>query len=256
VTTLNVNEIFGLTVQGEGPSIGQPCAFVRLFQCNLQCTWCDTPYTWAVTERKAEQHRDKVQYDKAEQSHAMYPDQIAGKLEAMHWAPGRLPLVVISGGEPMLQQEGIVELIQNPFLRQRAIHWEIETAGTIGTRAELAALADAGLVRFNVSPKLVTSGNSYQARRKWPVLEELATFRDTAFKFVVTGEHGMEELAEIDKIVARVGIRPKNVYLMPEGNTASHVLVGMSRLVDEAIKRGYNLTTRMHVLIWGDERGR
>jgi len=254
--TLNVNEIFGITIQGEGPSMGRPCAFVRLFQCNLQCTWCDTPYTWAVTERKAQRHRDKLQYDRAEQSHGMHPDQIAEKLEAMPWATGRLPMVVISGGEPMLQQEGIVELIQNPLLRQMAYQWEIETAGTIGTRAALAALSDGGLLRFNVSPKLVTSGNSYAARRKWNVLEELATFRNTAFKFVVTCEEGMRELDEIEEIRVRAGIRPSDIYLMPEGTTASHVLVGMHRLVDEAIKRGYNLTTRMHTLIWNDERGR
>src|SRR5690606_2170027 len=92
VMTLNVNEIFGITIQGEGPSMGRPCAFVRLFQCNLQCTWCDTPYTWAVTERKAQRHRDKLQYDRAEQSHGMHPDQIAEKLEAMPWATGRLPM--------------------------------------------------------------------------------------------------------------------------------------------------------------------
>jgi 7-carboxy-7-deazaguanine synthase len=256
MTTLNVNEIFGLTVQGEGPSIGQPCAFVRLFQCNLQCTWCDTPYTWAVTEQKAKRHRDGLLYSKDEQSIQMYPDQIAGMLERMPWPWARLPLVVISGGEPMLQQAGIVELIQNPYLRQRGVHWEIETAGTIAPTAELAALVNTELVRFNVSPKLVTSGNSFHARRKWPVLQQLASYRDTAFKFVVTREDAMDELGEIEEIVVRAGIRPQNVYLMPEGTTASHVLVGMHHLVDEAIKRGYNLTTRMHTLIWGDERGR
>jgi len=38
-------EIF-YTLQGEGASTGIPAIFIRLSQCNLQCTWCDTPYTW------------------------------------------------------------------------------------------------------------------------------------------------------------------------------------------------------------------
>src|SRR4051794_41183262 len=42
---LKISEIFE-SLQGEGVSIGAPCIFVRLAQCNLHCTWCDTKYTW------------------------------------------------------------------------------------------------------------------------------------------------------------------------------------------------------------------
>ena len=38
-------EIFA-SVQGEGPSMGMPVAFMRLSRCNLACVWCDTAYTW------------------------------------------------------------------------------------------------------------------------------------------------------------------------------------------------------------------
>ena len=43
---LVVAEVFGPTFQGEGPSTGQRAGFVRLGRCNLDCSWCDTPYTW------------------------------------------------------------------------------------------------------------------------------------------------------------------------------------------------------------------
>ena len=39
---LVVSEIFGPTWQGEGPSLGRRCGFVRLGRCNLACTFCDT----------------------------------------------------------------------------------------------------------------------------------------------------------------------------------------------------------------------
>ncbi len=43
---LLISEVFGPTLQGEGPSAGQAAAFVRLGACNLSCAWCDTAYTW------------------------------------------------------------------------------------------------------------------------------------------------------------------------------------------------------------------
>jgi 7-carboxy-7-deazaguanine synthase len=251
VDELNINERFGLTIQGEGPSAGTPCAFVRLANCNQCCHWCDTGQTWAFTDAKAAKHQSGKKYDKAAEVHPQKLDDIVQWFTRLPWAPGRQPLGVISGGEPMLQQPGIVNLLL-AFPAEYA-RWEIETAGTIPTIADLAALADVGYIRFNCSPKLSTSGNPLQVRRKLDVLKELATFRDTAFKFVVTRAYDLEE---IDELVNLAGIKSEHVYLMPEGTHARSVLNGMRNIVPYAIERGYNLTTRMHTLIWGDERGR
>ena len=43
--TSPVSEVFGPTLQGEGPHAGRPCHFIRLGGCNLSCSWCDTPYS-------------------------------------------------------------------------------------------------------------------------------------------------------------------------------------------------------------------
>ena len=44
-TKLKLSEVFE-SIQGEGPSAGLPCVFVRLATCNLHCSYCDTKYTW------------------------------------------------------------------------------------------------------------------------------------------------------------------------------------------------------------------
>ena len=41
-----VVEIFGPTVQGEGPNVGARCIFVRVKGCSFKCSWCDSKFTW------------------------------------------------------------------------------------------------------------------------------------------------------------------------------------------------------------------
>jgi len=62
-----------------------------------------------------------------------------------------------------------------------------------------------------------------------------------------------EDLDEIGELVARHGLAP--VYVMPEGTTAEVVTERSRRLADAVLARGWNLTTRLHVLLYGNRRG-
>lgn len=61
---------------------------------------------------------------------------------------------------------------------------------------------------------------------------------------------GAEDLDELDRLVAATGVAP--VYLMPEGTDAERILDSMRHLAGARLA----LTTRLHILLWGDERGR
>ena len=87
-----VTEIFK-SIQGEGTRAGLPCIFVRLTGCNLRCTWCDTAYAF---------HGGKK----------MSVEEVLARVDALacRGAAGRgrepaLPLVELTGGEPLLQEE-------------------------------------------------------------------------------------------------------------------------------------------------------
>lgn len=155
----------------------------------------------------------------------------------------RVDLIVISGGEPLNQQSRLVPLVR--ALVDTGHRVEAETNGTVAPLPELA-----GLLRFNVSPKLAHSGDS-ETRRLVPVaLTALAALPGTAFKFVCRTHSDLDEVAEV---VARYGTTP--VWIMPEGRTAHEVHSILDALGDAVIARGWNLTTRLHVCVWGDRRG-
>jgi hypothetical protein len=73
----------------------------------------------------------------------------------------------------------------------------------------------------------------------------------THWKFVVTGPDDLDEIAELQ---TEFGLT--NVWLSPEGCTTTAVIDHMRMVADAALARGWNLTTRQHVLIWGGDRGR
>jgi 7-carboxy-7-deazaguanine synthase len=87
-----ITEIFK-SIQGEGTRAGLPCIFVRLTGCNLRCTWCDTAYAFHGGKKMSvEDVLTRV-------------DELAGRGEKMRGAEAGVPLVELTGGEPLLQEE-------------------------------------------------------------------------------------------------------------------------------------------------------
>lgn len=244
--TLRVNEVFGPTIQGEGPAAGRHCVFVRLALCNLRCAWCDTAYTWAFTPALAAHLENPHVYDPVDNVVLMSVQDVLAELRTCWPIDTRPTLVVISGGEPMLQQRALVPLVALLADRGHTVH--VETAGTIAPVPDLARLVDL----FVVSPKLTHSGNPEGKRLRRAVLEEFVGL-GAAFKFVVTD---VDDLAEVDRIVRAVGIEDSSVMVMPEGTTAAGILSTGREIADEVRERGWGLSLRTHVLLWSDARAR
>jgi organic radical activating enzyme len=125
----------------------------------------------------------------------------------------------------------------------------VETNGTFMPNAELAAAID----QWNVSPKLANSGNPVEKRRVPTALAWFAAEARAVFKFVIVAPG---DLAEVDELVAWFGLPAERVLLMPEGRSPNELQERSRWLVDQACRRGYRFTPRLHVLLWGDERGR
>ncbi|MEL6664408.1 MAG: 7-carboxy-7-deazaguanine synthase QueE [Pseudomonadota bacterium] len=244
--TLGTPEIFAAP-QGEGPSAGEDCVFVRLSQCNLHCVWCDTPYTWNF-QGTAFAHRDDrpsgpSKYDRGGETVDLTVDQLARQL--MSQTCRRL---VITGGEPLLQQGEVSALCA--ALKQADPGWtiEIETNGTIRPRPDVAALID----QFNVSPKLAHSGNASEIALKPAVLAWYASEPSAVFKFVVAQPGDLEE---VERILAGCGMPASRTWLMPEGTDSKTINARLPWVREAAAAQGFNVSDRLHIHAHGDKRG-
>lgn len=230
--TLVVSEVFGPTVQGEGPSTGRAASFIRLGGCNLHCSWCDTAYTW-----------DARRFDlRAELRRRPVDDLVA---EVLSHPTG---LVIVTGGEPLLHQSqpGWRRLLLDLSNAGREV--EIETNGTLAPSRPTGLLA-----RCIVSPKLAHAGDPESARIV-PAALAAHVAADAVFKFVVQSSADLDEIAGL---VERFSIEASRVWVMPEGITVQDVILTARRLADAVIAHGWNLSLRSHVLLWPHEpRGR
>lgn len=153
--------------------------------------------------------------------------------------------MVITGGEPLLQQKRLLPLVDRLLAEGRRV--EFETNGTIPPLPELVTDG----VQFNVSPKLSNAGGEGCQRIAPDALRVFADSGQAVFKFVAERESDLEE---IQNLVDRLGLTP--VYVMPEGTSPETVIERARVLADPVIARGWSMTTRLHILLWKDKRGR
>lgn len=171
-----------VSLQGEGPLAGQRAAFVRLAHCNLACGYCDTDYSWSWAV-----------FPRAEHTHIAPVSETAAWVRAQN-----TDLVIVTGGEPLLQAEAVQKLAE----QCAPARIQVETNGTRTPPADLVS----AVTLFVVSPKLSNS-NLPRSRRILPaVLRAWTEVSPVAWKFVATGP---EDVAEIDQLVHEYRLRAR-----------------------------------------------
>lgn len=230
-------EIFK-SIQGEGPKIGRISTFVRTSECNLTCIWCDTPYTWRWKQELP--HEDETVYIRNKWQSEVQLSDIVKQIQNFGCRH-----IIFTGGEPLLQQNRILEVIH--ALGDFAQSIEFETNGTIAPGEELIALA----TLFVVSPKLENSG----VTQKKAIKDAITVFKESrkaAFKFVIQGPDDLVEISEFQK---RFDIASEYIWVMPCGRSSEQLHKTGMLLAEPIIEAGYQFTPRMHVDLFGDAQG-
>lgn len=209
-------EIF-YSLQGEGARVGTPAVFLRLASCNLRCRWCDTRYSWG----------EGVELDEEEVAAAIlrYPCRS----------------LVITGGEPLLQQKALARLLA---LLPTDFFIEVETNGTLLPDAALAERVN----QWNVSPKLSHAGNSAEEALRPEVLAFFAGEKRAWFKFVVQTEDDWTPIAALR-------LPRERVMLMPCASTRAALAEARPAVAQLCLRHGVRLGERLHLVLWDNRKG-
>ena len=229
---LPVVELFR-SIQGEGPSMGRPCVFLRTEGCTLSCSFCDTKY--------------------AKKALFKWPvDQVVEKVTSELAGMRCRPRLVITGGEPFLHAEElsqVVSRVQEDY--SIPVYVEVETNGTLFSW-DLLKVAS----QLNVSLKLSNSGNGLKYRITEQTRELVKALKTankySAYKFVVGKE---EDVVEAMSLISELDISLKDVWLMPKGSEQAELSRNRQWLFPATIAFGVNYSDRLHVAACGSKRG-
>lgn len=232
--TLPVVEIFGPTLQGEGPFIGTRCIFVRLAGCDYRCSWCDTTYSW---------HRPIFS--------RMTPAAIAEEVIARERFHPRQ--VCLTGGNPLIH-DGVIELLNHPS----NINYWVETQGTVPQEW----MNHWKVSHLVISPKLSSSGMTQTTHDVEFFLSLVTRPHERAvLKVVVFDDLDVEEALQsfYYPLRWRVADFTFSVGTKPE-DTSEDILERWRGITDyllrmRLIEPNFRVLPQAHVLLFGHKKG-
>jgi 7-carboxy-7-deazaguanine synthase len=230
------------TIQGEGKLAGVPSLFVRLAGCNLHCAWegsgCDTAYA-----------------AQPEETRSLPVEEIA---RVVIRNLDRTRHVVITGGEPLLQAQGVAMLCRLLKERQSLVHVTIESNATLYDE-EVTAVTDLASLSPKLSSSAPASDTGHHVTRLRPevIQRYIARARhhgtDFQLKFVLAREEDEREIQEL--LAALHGWENEDVLIMPLGTTPDMVRRNALRAAGVAIKNGWRYCDRLHLALFGNKEG-
>lgn len=162
-----VNEIFS-SIEGEGIRAGYPATFIRLFGCNLSCSYCDSRYACEGTDYKK-----------------IFIDDIVDEVVSI----GN-KRVTLTGGEPLLHK-GVDNLIRE--LEYEGFEVNVETNGSIPINSFIHYDNSRGSTFFTVDYKSISSGENN--KMDLSIFEVLRS--QDVLKFVVGSQEDLEDMKRV-----------------------------------------------------------
>jgi organic radical activating enzyme len=286
---LKVSEIF-YSAQGEGRFVGVPSVFLRTFGCNFTCPGfgmargtCSTEADEvAKTVELYSRYEDLPLVNTGCDSYASWhpkfkhlsptyaTTEVVERMLALtpnnSWVQdnGNDVHLVITGGEPLLGwQRAYEELLSHDSMKDLR-NITFETNGTQELHStfkdylmqwQMPEIEFSKEITFSVSAKLSASGERWEDAIRPDTVVSYQDIGTTYLKFVVEKPSDFDEVDRATAEYRSAGFTGV-VYIMPVGGVVSVYDGNKFNVADEAMKRGYYYSPRLHVDLWGNSWGK
>jgi len=231
------------TIQGEGKLSGIASLFIRFAGCNLFCQWqtsygiseCDTSYASYNISGSVKTDTDVV-------------------VQTILLNSKNIDHVVITGGEPFLQRDALLDLCKK--LKSHNFHITIETNATIYDK-DVCKYVDL----LSLSPKLMSStpqNNHKEAherlRLNYSVIQNfISSKKDVQLKFVVSNSKDIDEIKLLLQNLS--GWKKEDILLMPPGTTYEELNQSSNFIIKNCLLNGWRYSTRLQIILFGNKIG-
>lgn len=234
-----ISEIFGPTIQGEGPNAGMKCIFIRVAGCDFKCDFCDSKFSWIF-------NKDTAKYSSEELINI-----ILEKCKNTHTSH-----VILTGGNPCLYD---FELFIEEMYRNH-IRVDIETQGSILPNW----LIDCDTIVISPKPPSSKQKDVYSLINLW--LDNNEYIPETAIKIPIFDlvdfnfalNYNQLIKSYRDKHNVKLYLSIGNTNTMESGDISSRILMDYKNLIDIVMNSELDdvyILPQIHTLIWGNKQG-
>lgn len=250
---LPIVEIFGNTLQGEGPRL-RPAIFIRTGLCNFTCAgfdcWRDAPDGTKVQGCDTI-HAVSKKFKSTWAEYSNFLDIVERVKPLIHPNPDIKQDIIITGGEPTLHWDNKTFQALIEYYISRGHHVTIESNGS--KDLEFSREYQRRIL-FSLSVKLAVSGEPYKKRINIPALQNILSNAPGYLKFVVGQENWESTKAEIFDLLNALPTYA-DVYLMPLGETRERQMANTRFVFEKCAELGFSFSPRIHILAFDDIDG-
>ena len=252
---LEINEIFGPTIQGEGKLVGTPSIFIRFGKCNFSCVGFGVEYETPSGIKKCacdSYYAVDKEFKDIWTKYKSYEEIVDEVNKLISIYPYNYKIdIVITGGEPLLywNKEEFQKLLQHYIENGHKVTIETNASLNLEFKEEYQKK-----LLFSMSVKLSNSLEPINKRINKETLRKILTNTNESYlKFVIGKDFLNDAKEEITHILEDI---PKcEVYLMPLGDTAEEINKNCEEVINMAIENGYKYCDRLHIRVWNNKRG-
>ena len=235
-----VAEIFGPTIQGEGPNSGKKCIFVRVVGCDFKCEWCDSKFAWQKDETTKYYIDIDLVNDLLDKCKNTNTNQI-----------------ILTGGNPCLYNfEKVIDI-----LHQQNILVDIETQGSLFPNwiEKVDTLVISPKAPSSKQPDVYDKVNQFLSEL-WigytgKIAIKIPVFNDDDIEFCKKYYELCENHSYLDlSLYISVG----NDNTEESGDISKRILSNYEKIIDKIIKSNMQrvfILPQVHTLVWGNKQG-